>query len=256
MNHIDSSAGATPVESGAMPLQSYPVSPVFAAYRLPWPGAHGTVDPRSVGIGFDGEGGGTSDSSSGGTTGNAGAGAGTQGGTTGAAGDTSATDDDATKLGDAGKRALEAERASRKAAEARASAAEKERDELKSKTQTEQEKAVADAKKSGGDEVRTKVNGQIRRSEVKAALSAAGINTSVLDLATKADEFAALEVTDDGEVTGLQAAIDGFKKSRPDLFKPATTTGTADGGARSGDGKEPAKTLTDALERHYDPAKS
>lgn len=139
----------------------------------------------------------------------------------------SATDDDQ-QLGDAGKRALEDERRARREAENRAKAAERERDDLKAAGLTESEKAIADAKKAGAAEVTERFHAQIRRAEVRAALTSAGISASVLDLATKADEFAALKVTEDGEVSGLDAAVEAFKRARSDLF-------TAKAPARPGD---------------------
>jgi hypothetical protein len=142
----------------------------------------------------------------------------------------SATDDYPEGLGDAGKRALDRMKAERDAATASARTAEKERDELKAKGVTESERAVADAKKAGAAEVTERFHGQIRRAEVRAALTSAGINASVLDLAAKADEFAALTVTDSGEVSGLDAAVEAFKRARSDLFGAKTTPRPGDAG--------------------------
>lgn len=161
-----------------------------------------------------------------------------------------ATDDDAA-LGEGGKRALDAERASRRAAEDRAKAAEKERDDLKAATLSESEKAIADAKKAGQTEATERYAAVIRRSEVKAALAAAGIQSSVMDLAVKADEFAALKVGDDGNVEGLDEAVKAFKGTRKDLFTKPGTDGSADGGARN-NGAQPATTLEGAIGAHYD----
>jgi hypothetical protein len=141
----------------------------------------------------------------------------------------SATGDDQ-QLGDAGKRALEEERRARREAEDRAKAFQKDLDELKAQGLSESEKAVADAKKAGAAEVTERFHGQIRRAETRSALTSAGINASVLDLATKADEFAALKVTDDGEVTGLDAAVDAFKRARPDLFAARSAPRPGDAG--------------------------
>jgi len=122
-------------------------------------------------------------------------------------------------LGDAGKRALDLMKSERDAAVKAAKAAEKERDELKSRTQTDQEKAVDAARKEGATEALTRANERIRRSEVRAALTAAGVNPALLDLAPRGDEFSALKVDDDGEVEGLTAAVEAFKTKMPDLFK-------------------------------------
>lgn len=127
-----------------------------------------------------------------------------------------ATDEDA--LGDAGKRALTAERS-------RASAAERERDELRKQldeitnaNRSEAEKAIDKARKEGAAEALVIADAKVRRAEVRTALLAAGVNPGLLDLAARADVFAELKVSDAGEVEGLTNAIKAFKESTPDLF--------------------------------------
>lgn len=141
-----------------------------------------------------------------------------------------ATDDYPEGLGDAGKRALDRMKAERDAATAQAKAAERERDELKAATLTDTEKAIADAKKAGAAEVTERYQGQIRRAEVRSALTAAGISPQLLDLAIRADEFAALKVTDDGAVSGLEAAVEAFRKGHGDLFAAKTPSAAGDAG--------------------------
>lgn len=142
-----------------------------------------------------------------------------------------ATSDDYPEgLGDAGKRAIDRMKAERDSALDSAKAAVRERDELKARTQTESERALDEAKKSGASEVTERFHVQIRRAEVRSALTGAGINASVLDLAAKADEFAALKVSDDGEVAGLDAAVEAFKRARPDLFTAKATPRPGDSG--------------------------
>lgn len=121
-------------------------------------------------------------------------------------------------------------KAERDAATAVAKAAEKERDELKAAGLSESERAVADAKKAGAAEVTERFHSQIRRAEVRAALTSAGITPSVLDLATKADEFSALKVNEDGDVVGLDGVVDAFKKARPELFAAKATPRPGDAG--------------------------
>jgi hypothetical protein len=140
-----------------------------------------------------------------------------------AAATTSATGDD-DGLGDAGKRALRAERD-------RASAAERERDDLKRRfeelensSKSEHEKALAQAKRDGATEVAERYQAAIRRSEVRAALTAAGVPATLIDLASRADGFAALKVSDQGEVQGLDEALEAFRKATPDLFAKAPAT--------------------------------
>lgn len=245
MNDQTTPAGAMPVAASAMLAQSYPSGPAFAAYRLPSPGTPGA---REAGVCFEGE---------------------PAGGATPPASDPPPTptsdppadappppatgDPDA--LGDAGKRALEAERARAKAAEDRAKAAEKERDELKSRTQSAEDKALEEAKNAGRDEVIQRLHATARRSAVRTALAAAGATPTLIADLAKADEFAALKVNDDDEVDAkeLEDAIKTHKARVPDAYKTAPAPGSADGGTRNSD-KPPAKDLTSALERHYAPS--
>jgi hypothetical protein len=132
-------------------------------------------------------------------------------------------DDDG--LGEAGTRALKAERDARAAAERERDDAKRQLEELENASRSDHEKAIAQAKKDGAAEALTKVQATVRRSEVRAALSAAGLSSSMLDLASKADEFAALKVNDEGEVQGLEQAIADFKKAMPDLFKAQPAAG-------------------------------
>jgi hypothetical protein len=165
-------------------------------------------------------------------------------------------DDDA--LGEPGKRALQAERDARQRAEDRAKAAERERDELKAQTQTDAEKAVTEAKAAGKTEVLSRLQTVVRRSAVEKALMQAGATPSLIDDLAGAREFAALKVNDDDEIDPkeLADAVKAHKARVPDAYKAAQpapgATGSSDAGARGG-GQEPAKTLTDAIERHYNP---
>lgn len=137
-------------------------------------------------------------------------------------------------LGDAGKRAIDRMKAERDAAQTAAKAASDELAALKLASASDSEKAISQAKKDGATETRTSLEGQIRRSEVKAALVAEGINRSVLDLAVNAPDFAALKVGESG-VEGLDTAVAAFKKDRADLFAaPGAAGGSSDGGARGG----------------------
>lgn len=146
-----------------------------------------------------------------------------------------ATGDDAA-LGDAGKRILAEARRAAKEAEDRARAAEAERDALRTATQSEQEKALEAARKEAAAEVRTTFESRIRRSEIRTALTAAGISATELDLASAAPEFARLRVTDDG-VDGLTEAVTTFKALHPTLFaKPAPPVADLGGGPRGQSG--------------------
>jgi len=129
-------------------------------------------------------------------------------------------------LGDAGKRALDAERAAAEAAEARARKAEEELDKLRKASQTEAEKALEQAKREGW----TQAADLVRRSEVRRALTAAGCR--FVDLAAKADEFAGLEVTEQGAVKDLDKAIERFRNANPDAFGAGGRPADYGGGPR------------------------
>jgi hypothetical protein len=147
----------------------------------------------------------------------------------------SATDDAA--LGDAGKRILAEARRQAKEAEDRARAAEAERDTLRTATQSDAEKATQAAVKEAEKVITATFEARIRRSEVRSALTAAGISATELDLASAAPEFARLKVTDDG-VDGLTESVTTFKALHPALFaKPATPMADLGGGPRGQSGQ-------------------
>jgi len=146
-----------------------------------------------------------------------------------------ATDDDAA-LGEAGKRVLAEVRRQAREAEARAKAAEQERDTLRQATLSEAEKAQAAAVKEAVKVTTETFEARIRRSEIRSALTAAGITASELDLASMAPEFGRLKVTDDG-VDGLTEAVATFKALHPALFaKPAAAVADLGGGPRGQSG--------------------
>lgn len=139
-------------------------------------------------------------------------------------------------LGDPGKKALDAERKRAEDAEKANKALSKQLEELQAASKSESEKALDAARKEGATEATTRWQNQVRRSEVRAALTAAGINAGVVDLAMKADDFASLAVSDEGEVAGLDAAVEAFKKTRPSLFAApvAPNSGSFDTGLGGG----------------------
>lgn len=135
------------------------------------------------------------------------------------------------ELGESGKRALDSERDARKAAVQRQKELEVELEQLRASNQSESDKALTKARKEGAADERARVQGQLRRSGVKSALVAAGVNAELLDLATKDDVFADLKVSDEGEVEGLDAAIAALRKARPSLFTKAGDFGGGNRGA-------------------------
>ncbi len=145
-------------------------------------------------------------------------------------------------LGDAGRRILAEARAAAKDAEARAKAAEQERDALKATTLTDQEKAIAAARKEGETAADARWQSVVRRSEVMRVLTAAGISQSEIDLAAAAPAFGSLKLTERGEVEGLTDAVAAFKKDHPGLF--ATPAKPVPGG---GQGPRPAAAPEDQI---------
>lgn len=122
----------------------------------------------------------------------------------------------------------------REASEARkrAKEAEKERDVLKKrfddeeKTKLEQDgkfKELADKAREAADEsnrkskeIEERANQRIIKAELKAAAMAAGIID--LDLLS-AISLDGVRMTDDGDVTGVQEAVNKYKEGKPYLFK-------------------------------------
>lgn len=146
-------------------------------------------------------------------------------------------------LGDPGKKALDEERAARRDAERTAKAAEKARKELEERlaaieaeNATDQEKAIAAARKEGESEATARANTRIIRSEVKAA-AATKLNDpndaiAMLDLSQ-------FEVDADGNVDekAIASAIDELVTAKPYLAVGATPrTGNGDGGAHEDPG--------------------
>lgn len=166
-------------------------------------------------------------------------------------GDDGADEGDESDLGDAGKRALDAERTSRKAADKRARKAEKDLATALAATQTDAEKATATAVDEAKKEVATGYRNRILEAEV---LAAAGGR-----LHNPADAVAFLDLSDldpDTDPTELRAtitgAIDAMLKERPYLRSPKTS-GDADGGAKpkpATDGKD--LTPTQRMSRAYE----
>jgi hypothetical protein len=134
-------------------------------------------------------------------------------------------------LGDAGKRALDALRAERRAAEDRARRAEAELEQLRAASLSEHDKAIAQARKEATAEAERTWSARLRSAEVARALQAASATPDALDLAVLDPSFAALAIDDEGRVDGLDTAVAAFRKARPSLFatsRPAA--GNFDGG--------------------------
>lgn len=118
-------------------------------------------------------------------------------------------------LGEAGLRALRAERARADAAERARLAAEAERDELRTKNQTAEEKAIEAAKKAGRDEATLEANRRIARSEIKAA--AGGKLQDAEDAASFLGDIDRFIVKGEVDSKAITSAIDELVKAKPYL---------------------------------------
>lgn len=143
------------------------------------------------------------------------------------------------QLGDAGKQALDRMKADKKASDDARRSAEQERDtfrsrieELENASRSDTEKAIAVARKEAVTEVTARAEAGIRTMATRAALAAAGIAPTEVELAARAPEFASLKVRDLVEVEGMAEAVDAFKTAHPTLFSPRGFVGSADQGAR------------------------
>jgi hypothetical protein len=138
-------------------------------------------------------------------------------------------------MGDAGKKALDAMKAERNAALAASKAAERELEQLRSANLSESEKAIADARKAGADEVTERLHARVRRAETKLALAAAGATPSLVEDLANAAEFAALRIDEDDQVVGLDDAVKAHRARVPDAYRApiAAGPGSVDGGPRA-----------------------
>lgn len=137
-------------------------------------------------------------------------------------------------LGDAGKKAIEAERKARRDAEKAAKAAQAELAKLREASQSEQEKALAAAKAEGRTEVLKTANERLLRAEVRAA---AASKLQDPDDAIRLLDLDQFDVTEDGAVDqdAITAAIAELVQTKPYLAAgepPAPKAGNPEAGAR------------------------
>lgn len=144
------------------------------------------------------------------------------------------TDQDPEGLGEAGLRALRAERARADAAERARLAAEAERDELRSKNQTAEEKAIEGAKKAGRDEATLEANRRIARSEIKAA--AGGKLQDAEDAASFLGDLDRFIVKGEVDSKAITSAIDELVKAKPYLAAAGKARPLPGGGATQSSG--------------------
>jgi hypothetical protein len=156
--------------------------------------------------------------------------------------ESSKTDADV-NLGDAGKKALEAERNARKEADKRAKAAESELEKLRSANKTDAEKAVDAARKEGAAEALKTANTRLINAELRAVAVEAKMRDPRDAGAQLRAELDKVEVGADGEVDtdAIKALVTDLKKNKPYLFEDGTTTTSsardAGIGASGGGGK-------------------
>lgn len=142
-------------------------------------------------------------------------------------------DDEDETLGEAGKKALQRERAARKQAE-------RDLKTLQTENENESEKRLREAT----EEVERKYHGLIARSAFRAALAEAGLQKGQQKL-MKLLDLEDVTVDEDGEVEGVDAQVDALKKDFPELFsRTPKGGGKGDGGA--GKGAPPKKEKTSA----------
>jgi hypothetical protein len=137
-------------------------------------------------------------------------------------------------LGEAGLKALRAERARAEKAEREAAALTAERDELKSRTQTEAEKAIEAARKEGKAEAELAANRRIAKSEVRAA--AAGKVADQDDAVTLLGDLDRFIVKGEVDSKAISAAIDELVKAKPYLAPAGRAKALPGGGATQATG--------------------
>lgn len=160
-------------------------------------------------------------------------------------------------LGDAGKKALDAMKAERKAAREEAAALKADRDALQAKLDGKEAEFTAAQEKAATEKAAlAKANDRILKSEVKAA--AKGVLADPQD-AYKFLDLDSFEVDDDGNVDedAIASALADLVQKKPYLAAQGKRfQGTADGGARTDASKPGQLTKADVdrltSERKYD----
>lgn len=147
-------------------------------------------------------------------------------------------------LGDAGKRAIEAERQARRQAERRIGEMEKELTRIRENGMSEQEKAVEAARREARAEATKAFNTRLLQAEVRATAAGKLADPEDAIRFLDLDEFA---VDDDGKTDqkAITKALDELVKAKPYLAASATRpTGDADQGAR---GAPAASSMNDLI---------
>ena len=154
------------------------------------------------------------------------------------------------ELGEAGRKAIAAERRTAREAQEALKTAQTELETLRAAGLSESEKAIKEATNAATAAERAKWQSSIRAVRVEAALRVAGAtNDTLLDLALRSDLISALKVDEAGKVTDLDKAVEQLKKDIPEMFAP-TGPGTVTRGVQTGVGNGP-RNLEEAVAGHY-----
>lgn len=155
------------------------------------------------------------------------------------------------EVGEAGKRAIAAERKAARDAQDALKAAQTELETLKAAGLSESEKAIKEASDAATAAERAKWQTSIRAVRAEAALRVAGAtNETLLDLALRSDLISALKVDEAGKVIDLDKAVEQLKKDIPEMFatpSPGAPTRGVQPGPTPGD----AKDLESAVAGYY-----
>lgn len=112
------------------------------------------------------------------------------------------------------------------------------------RTKAERDEARADAQKAREEAKNLRVMGALEKAAAKAG-------AHDLDAVAKLADHGKLQVTDDGEILGIDAALKDLQKNRPYLFGPTARPSTGSGGGRtsngSGDKGSVARRMDDAI---------
>lgn len=145
-------------------------------------------------------------------------------------------------LGDAGKRALAAEREARAAADKRAKAAEAEAERLRNEAKSAEEKALDKARAEGRAEAATKVNTRLVAAEIRAIAAELRFNDPRDAVVQLEKQLAEITVSDDGEVDTEKARelVKSLADQKKYLIAGGTTGSASDAGiGASGAGDNP-----------------
>jgi type IV secretory pathway VirB10-like protein len=139
---------------------------------------------------------------------------------------------DPPELGDAGRRALDAERTARAAAERDLKAAQAALEKVRRDSMSESERAIATAREEAKAEVLASVTARLVGAEVRAV--AAGKLADPSDAMRYLDASTLVDVQGEPDANAIASAIDALVKDRPYLAPaPERTNGAGDGGART-----------------------